>query len=71
MVKISRFFTLFLYILPFLAFPWQLQKIQSIDFCLNLIFCTSLVGHAINMCHLKSDYLEILTITNHLWYDHP
>ena len=37
----------------------KLQKIQSIELWLNVIFYSLLRASDENICHLKSDYLEI------------
>ena len=46
-------------IFPFSAYMETLQKIQSIDCELNEIFYSLLSASDKNMCHLKSDNLEI------------
>ena len=37
----------------------ELQKIQSIEWGLSMIFYSLLSASDKNICHLKSDYLEI------------
>ena len=50
---------IFIVIFPFLAYMGTLQKIQSIECRLNVILYSLLSASDKNMCHLKSDYLEI------------
>ena len=50
---------IFLTFFPFSAYMGTLQKIQSIECRLNVIFYSLLSVSDKNMCHLKSDYLEI------------
>ena len=44
---------------PFSAYMGELQKIQSIEWGLSIIFYSLLSANDKNICHLKSDYLEI------------
>ena len=50
---------IFITIFPFLAYMGTLQKIQSIEWWLNVLLYSLLSVNDENMCHLKSDYLEI------------
>ena len=50
---------IFIAIFPFSAYMGTLQKIQSIECRLNVILYSLLSASDKNMCHLKSDYLEI------------
>ena len=48
-----------LIIFPFSAYMGTLQKNQSIEFRLNVILYSLLSANDKNMCHSKSDNLEI------------
>ena len=50
---------IFIAIFPFSAYMGTLQESQSIECRLNVIFYSLLSASDKNMCHLKSDHLEI------------